>query len=361
MPIGSNLSVTLPTTEDTFVDIVAKLSAAIELLAEVLEAPIDSGSLDITTALTLNGAPIINVGGLRLVGGLSTQPGTMYIDSSGELHVVTTVGDIQITSNGDLNVAALGTIGGDYGGGNPATVTFDDTSGEYRFQEDTNDWATIVAETFIAKVNGGAGSISFGALSSITTARDFKIKSLPASGVSGLAYEASSGGVVDANQTRETLTHKFTNIDITGEIFRGEQTQVIPFGPAQLGGATSLLAQDPTFGGSGAAVAWVLPASNNVVQGIKHSLPVGTRIKSVYIQGTSGVAASSIQLWKQNYDSGTNVAVTLTGGFHTVGYVNIAINTPFELAANEQLIIKVAAGAADIKLTHIAIVSDVIA
>lgn len=232
MPIGSNLSVTLPTAEDTFVDIVAKLSAAIELLAEVLEAPIDSGSLDITTALTLNGAPIINVGGLRLVGGLSTQPGTMYIDSSGELHVVTTVGDIQITSNGDLNVAALGTIGGDYGGGNPATVTFDDTSGEYRFQEDTNDWATIVAETFIAKVNGGAGSISFGALSSITTARDFKIKSLPASGVSGLAYEASSGGVVDANQTRETLTHKFTSVDLTGDVLVSSRSMFI--GPSDM-------------------------------------------------------------------------------------------------------------------------------
>jgi hypothetical protein len=61
MPIGDDFDIELPDNGDTFVDIVAKLKAAIETIIEVLEAPIDAGSLDITTGLDFGGPPAINI------------------------------------------------------------------------------------------------------------------------------------------------------------------------------------------------------------------------------------------------------------------------------------------------------------
>lgn len=358
MPIGSDISLDLPIPGDTYADITAKLKAAIEVLQEVLEASIDSGSLDLTTALSLHGAPIINVGGLRLTGGQSSEIGTVYTDGSGELHTVTPSGDIQLTLNGDINVAALGTIGGDYGGGNPAAVTYDDASAEYRFVEDVNQWASLVAKEFIAKNNSGGGSVAFGVDSAITSAKTFKIKSLPASGVSGLAYVAADGTVVDANQTRETLTHKFTSIDLTGKIYQGEDSIEIALSDYKQPGASAAIVVDFNFGGSD-NIAFTLPSGSNVAYFfIKHNLPVGKRIKSVKMTGNASAAATSTVLLKQLYDTTSVVATTQTGNYNTTGYRLLTVDTPAALVASEITIVKVISGSSDIDFTHATVVFD---
>lgn len=354
MPIGSNISVDLPIPGDTYADITAKLKAAIEVLVELLEAPIDSGALDLTTALSLHGAPLINVGGLRLVGGESTEIGTFYIDGAGEVHAVTSLGDVQITLNGNLNVAALGTIGGDYGGANPATVTFDDASGEYRFKEDTAVWASVVAAEFIAK-NPSTGSIAFGVDPAITTAKTFTIKSLPASGVSGLAYVAADGTVVDANATRETLTHKFTSIDLTANAYHGDITFTVPFGMSQLAGTDALLSQTVAFGTDGLAT--ILPTGQTCRKDIPVPLLVGRRLKSIAINGSSGHAVSVV-LRSQNYDDATSPAHSTTGQFNTTGQYKMTLNTPHTITAGDTFYMVMSPGASDVSLVSIEITYD---
>ncbi len=326
MPIGSNIDVDLPVPGDTYAEITAKLKAAIEQLVELLEAPIDSGALDLTTPLSLHGAPLINVGGIRLVGGESTEAGTAYIDGAGELHVVTTLGDVQITLNGNLNVAALGTIGGDYGGANPATVTYDDTSGEYRFKEDSAVWASVVAAEFIAK-NPTVGSIAFGVDPAITTAKTFTIKSLPASGVSGLAYVAADGTVVDANATRETLAHKFTNIDLTGNVVVSNRSLII----------SAAEMQPRNDGGLGATIstanAWIHNTSgaSSIYGAIR--LPAGAVIQGAKWWGAKGSATGTISgsVRYTTLNSGTSTLVASIGNTSAnnpgaTSFENAAIN-----------------------------------
>lgn len=361
MPIGSNISVDLPIPGDTYADITAKLKAAIEVLVELLEAPIDSGALDLTTALSLHGAPLINVGGLRLVGGESTEIGTFYIDGAGEVHAVTTLGDVQITLNGNLNVAALGTIGGDYGGANPATVTFDDASGEYRFKQDTAVWASVVAADFIAK-NPTSGSVAFGVDPAITTAKTFTVKSLPASGVSGLAYVAADGTVVDTNQTRETLLHKFTSIDITGKVYHGEESVVLPLLNYKQPGGSAAITTNFNFGGSD-NVALVLPTGSNLAFFfLDANIPIGARLKSIKLTGSAAGSGQLVTVYIQRYDNSTSQTVTATGGFHTIGSKTFTLDTPHEMASDEIIVVVVnSATGGDLSLTNATVVFDRIA
>lgn len=222
MPIGDALTFDYPTTAETYAVALGKLKAILQTIEGILEQDIDTGSLDLTEALSLGGSYIYNL--IRIVlSQVATPPtdnGSLYVDDDGELHIVTPNGDIKITLNGQINITSTGAIVGDYGAADEA-VYYDQVSGEYRFFKDTSPeaWATLIAKAFKAVHDAGApGSALFGLDSSVTTDLVFKLKSLPASGVGGLAYQASSGAVVDASVERETLEHLFGSINLTGDI-----------------------------------------------------------------------------------------------------------------------------------------------
>lgn len=322
---GTTLTIALPEAGDSFRAAVDKLAVAVAQLQADIEPKIDSGALDLRSALGLNGFALFDVGGLRLTGGESSVVGTLYMDGSGDLHVVTGTADVQITQNGAIDVAALGTIGGDYGGANPASVTFNDTSGEYRFLEETGVWATLKAEDLV--LVGSAGTVRIGVDSAITGDKEFNIKALPASGVGGLAFEASSQSLVDASATRETLTHQFTSVDLTGTV--NVDTRTIVIGPAEM--------QPRNDGGLGATMtngyAWVHNTSGASQINVPIRLPAGAVIETVKWYGSKGSATGTIsaQVRRLVIDGTLDAAVGTVGSNNTnaPGAINFSNAAPF--------------------------------
>lgn len=222
---GTALTIDYPVDGDNFATTLAKLTAAIAQLADDLAPRITAGELDIDTELSMNGAPLTNVGGVRLIGGTSAVVGTIYMDE--ELHAVTTDGNIQITANGALNVTALGTIGGDYGGFNPAAVKYVDIGGRYTFEEGPGVWADVYVDDIM--LNGVAGTVSLGVAPSFAGNVDIVFKDFPVS-AGLLAYNPVDGTLSDATATTVTVGGAvFTNdIDVgTHRIKHADQT--VPF------------------------------------------------------------------------------------------------------------------------------------
>ncbi len=305
---GLDLNLDLPTLADTFADIVSKLVVAIDAIETDLAARVTAGELDITTALSMGGAPLINVGGVRLNGGVSTTVGTIYMDGA-DLHVVTALGDVQLTAGGAIDVAALGTIGGDYGGVNPAAVIYDDTSGEYRFTQETSVWANLVADDLV--LHGTAGSVRLGVADALTGAKTVLFKALPASGVSGVVYNVATTGIEDAAVTRETNTHLFTGIDahaIAGttitastDLYHPNRATLHTFDRAQ---DTTVYPGSLTRGIDSYSPYWVASAGFQFIVPLE-GLESGDRLKSVLIGFThahdAGGSSPTLQIVKLGF------------------------------------------------------------
>lgn len=108
-----------------------------------------------------NGSPLAGPSDLRAV-----------YSSGGDLYWNNASGTpVKITSGGSLNIASLGTIGGDYGGTNPASVTFTETTSTYSFLESAGKVAKMAAGpyTMFEEVIGANG-ITFQNPSSLASA-----------------------------------------------------------------------------------------------------------------------------------------------------------------------------------------------
>ncbi len=337
---GLDLNLDLPTLADTFADIVSKLVVAIDAIETDLAARVTAGELDITTALSMGGAPLINVGGVRLNGGVSTTVGTIYMDGA-DLHVVTALGDVQLTAGGAIDVAALGTIGGDYGGANPAAVVYDDTSGEYRFTEETSVWADLVADDLV--LHGTAGSVRLGVDDALTGAKTVLFKALPASGVSGMVYNVATTGIEDGAVTRETNTHLFTGIDATVvnatvDVYFPDRSRTQGLTEAQLVTGTLSHGLD-TY-----SPYWVSGTAADAIVTLS-GVCSGDRIKAVLIttdhSHDMGVGTPTCQLYKVTPGSDTLVPTTATT---PGGSVLLTVDTPTVTADGEQYVVRLLGG-----------------
>lgn len=343
MPIGDSLTFDYPTTNETYASALAKLKVILQTFEALLEQDIDTGSLDLTQALSLGGSYIYNL--IRIVlSQVATPPtdvGSLYVDADGELHIVTPNGDIKITLNGQINITSTGAIVGDYGAADEA-VYYDQVSGEYRFFKDTSPevWATLIAKAFKAVQDGGAaGSALFGVDSSVSTDLVLKLKSLPGSGVGGLAYEFSSQSMVDASTVRETLPHKFTTVDLTGNVelttgkvnHSGTRYKSLPLGGGVFSGSGSGSAAE-----SSGLVTYTLDTS-----GGKLTLPTGllpgdkiTNVRVAYT--TPGGDPYVLQYWN-TFAAAYSVTMTqgATNTEFSVKVTDYTPNTPEAIAIHE--------------------------
>lgn len=277
---GTDLNLDLPTPNDPFVTALAKIVAAFTAIEADLEPRIGAGSLDIDTELSMNGAALTNVGGVRLQNGESTVVGTIYMDE--ELWAVTTAGAVQITNQGVLNITALGVIGGDYGGSNPAEVTFVDAAAEYRFKETATDWADISCRDII--LNGAAGTFRLGADSGLSGDQEIRFKSVPVTGHGMFAFNSADNSLVDAAGVSPVVGGMtFTaNVDIGNfKLLHGDRTITGPICSSDAVVASGTVA----FNGSnpGAVVAGVSRFP------IRQTFDSQSRIKTitVYFESTS--------------------------------------------------------------------------
>lgn len=206
---GNPIVLDLPSLSDTMANAVSKTATALSTLATGLTPKVTPTQLDINTAVSMAGNALTNVGSVQLAeGNTPTAVGSMYF-LNGELFVVDATSAIQVTSNGVLNVAGSVGIVGDYGGTNPARVTYVDTSGQYQFTQDTSIWADVVCRDVI--LEGTLGNVSIGVDASLAGGKTINVKSLNASNTALLCYKASSS----------TLEDSATNTDdkqITGNV-----------------------------------------------------------------------------------------------------------------------------------------------
>jgi hypothetical protein len=216
---GSDLDLDLPAQGEAFTSVLAKLKAAITAIQADLEPRIGAGALDIDTEVSMNGAPLTNVGGVRLSGGGSSVVGTLYMDE--ELHAVTSAGDVQITSNGTLAITALGVIGGDYGGSNPAEVTYHDSAGEYWFKQDSSTWADVFARDFL--LNGTLGTVRLSVDASLAGDHELSFKTFPDD--NGVLIFKPADNTYNDNDTLRADNFRAVDVDISGVLKRGDYTK----------------------------------------------------------------------------------------------------------------------------------------
>lgn len=343
MPIGDALTFDYPTTAETYAVALGKLKAILQTIEGILEQDIDTGSLDLTEALSLGGNYIYNL--IRIVlSQVATPPtdnGSLYVDDDGELHIVTPNGDIKITLNGQINITSTGAIVGDYGAADEA-VYYDQVSGEYRFFTDTSPeaWATLIAKAFKAVHDGGAaGSALFGVEASVVTDLILNLKSLPGSGVGGLAYEFSSKSMVDASAVRETLTHLFTSIGLTGDV--SLTTGRVKHGDYHKGLDITIGTFSGAGSGSPAEASGILQYTLDTVGGIltvPTGLRPGERIKKIRVAFTSPGGYPDVwQRWATFPNGPYDVAVTAGTSETEFGYTiqDYDVNTPEALAVHQ--------------------------
>ena len=142
---GNVLPIVYPTLGEPIATALAKLIAAIQILQNDTEPLVLGSEIQWLQDFSAGGHALTSLSKLQLdtlanLVGLDT--GTLYF-SGGELFAQTGSGAVQITLNGGINAAAIGGIVGDYGGGNPARVTYTDATDTYAFTGDTSDWSDL--------------------------------------------------------------------------------------------------------------------------------------------------------------------------------------------------------------------------
>ncbi len=334
---GVDLNLDLPSLSDNFATIVSKMAVALAAIEDDLAALVVPSEININTSLSMAGNALIDTGSLLLVSGNApTAAGSIYYED-GEFWAIDSTGAIQLTDAGNLNAASLGSIVGDYGGLNPARVTYDNASGEFRFTEETGVYADLVCDDVV--LVGTNGSVRLSAGDGITTARQVQIEELPTSGVAGLVYQASDSSLRSGLTVRETGTHLFTNIDVSTSVKHGTRYVTV----APLNGTGFSIG----WAGSNSLIATVAAAPSTGYFDITVPLIAGDRLSRVTVWGSTDGAPGNdptitIHTYTPGSGTGTTPAYSVTADrLSTTGFFQITLNTPFTLSQTTTIGIKI--------------------
>lgn len=345
--IGTDPNLDLPDPSgDTFADIVSKLVVALETLGDSVAERATPAALNINTAFNLGGNALTNVTSVQFVEGNNSQTAGSIFFFEGDFYAVDTVGIIKLTDNGAINVASVGGIVGDYGGINPASVYFDDSSEEYRFFDDgsTGAYADLVADDVVLK--GTNGEIRLSVDDAITTSRTVNFKSLPTSGVSLLVYDPSDNSIKDnavtAADNQINGANIYAGVDYKhGSTFRKQAL----FGPALvlsncgLSATTNLV----KLVSSGAGWSW---------RGPDLPLRSGDRIQTVGVYVSTAVAGDiSVYLIKQFNGAETQYIIQTFNPGTTAGSYAAAMGAPVAIADGETWSVRVDGASSGVHLT----------
>ena len=311
--IGTNLNLDLPSLSDTYAQALAKTAAGLSAIQDSLADRATPAALNINAPLDFGGNAITNCTSVQLASGNTPNVAGSLFYLNGEFYAVDATGVVQITANGQLNAASIGGIGGDYGGINPAAVTFDEASSQYRFYEDggAGTWADVVARSII--LEGTNGDVQIQVDDAINTSRILSIKSLPGSGVKLLVYNAATSTLEDASVTNPDALSVAGDVTATGTVtadklkFSGTKTLIIGAAEAQ---STFATASGHNLATNTAR--WGLAANSNpIVYPVK--LPVGARItgyKVFFRKVTTSATTITTRLYKTNSQTGTETSIS---------------------------------------------------
>lgn len=151
--------------------------------------------------------------------------------SDGNFYLVNESGSVQLTDGADLNFSAVGGIGGDYGGGDPASVQFVGATKRYDFYDDfgATEWAAIRAQYFDI-ANGTTGSnyarVSYAGAGTI----DFILPTtLPGSADSVVMID--SAGQLSHNDVANPITN---HIFLDTAVYVKHSDRIVHFSPMPL-------------------------------------------------------------------------------------------------------------------------------
>lgn len=159
----------------------AMITAALEQIAEHSHSTGDGvkvtpSGININSDLTVAGYNVTNIRSARLSSqGAVINEGTdlgCVVNVNGDLYWINNAGTpVQLTSGGAINIASVGTIGGDYGQpGVNASVNYSDITKTFTFLQNSGEGAQVFTGTLnIANEASGALSVSLGASESTTS------------------------------------------------------------------------------------------------------------------------------------------------------------------------------------------------
>lgn len=335
--IGASLGITLPTPGGDFGVWGSMLNDdVLQRLIDSVEGGVSSAvGLTITGAVDFEGFNADDLGALYFANKSSafSTAGYLYKRSKDLWYNDDDGNQIQLTADGALNAASLGGIVGDYGGGNPASVSFNDANGKYIFTTDPGVYAAVEVGSvrLIALTSGHAMTVK--APDSLSGATTLTLPEAPAS--------TSVVTMTSAGAFATTLTPSVTTLTATGaisggtvatagaDVIRGEATDLVH--ALECHSAAATLAQD-------ADGRWQWEATTGAVVAIPLKLREGTRLKSIVFRvvgSAAGVVTCTIvrntvnadpsvatSIWSSGTSSGASAqTVTLTGTVHTVSSV----------------------------------------
>lgn len=326
--IGTDLNLDLPTLADPMATVVAKIVAALSEIEDSHAEQATPAALNINSNLSFNGNHATNVGGLILAdGNAPTSAGSFYYDD-GSFYLKDATGIIRLSNAGTIDVTSTGGIGGDYGqGGNPATVTYDDASGQYRFKEDGTTWADVAVDDVLLYETGGTDYVRLSAPASVTST--YTVTFPAAAPGSQLLLQMTSGGtLITSNAIPESISVT-GDITASGDLKHGTRTQWYSSYPYRAVTNGSLTTNN----------AVVFTANDWALKTVAIQLPVGTRLTGAKAMLSPAASAGTATLQMMKYTLGGGEVGT--GAFGSAGYstsntlVSVTFDTPYTIAADE--------------------------
>lgn len=221
MPIGTSLSVTLPTQGGNTDTWGTDLNTELQKIINAVEAQVPSTAIDFSTTLDVNEQGIENADYLEFVPGGSAGGGSrsIYLNTSGEYIFVDGAGNsIQITSNGTLNFGSVGGIGdsgGDYG---TTGIEVDWNGAQYDFHDAASTYAPIRVGD--VKLSNSSYFVTLDA-PSLSASYSFTV---PASAPAAAAFlQMDTSGNVTASNTMAQELIVNADIDCSGDVKHGSK------------------------------------------------------------------------------------------------------------------------------------------
>lgn len=226
---GSPLAIQYPVTGDSTKDVLTKFSDNFQVLETDLEAKVTQADIEIGGALEMHDHPLTEVGSLLMTDniGASSVAGTLMY-ATGKWYVADAVGAIQLTDgSGGISASGVGGIGGDYGGTEPALVSYSAIDSTYSFTTDPGVYADVNMLSVTFPTAGG--SLTLVPDAALTGAKTITISAPPASGTGMLTLTSAGVMEADAAVTNAQTFSDVTVTDLTAtNLLRPALTRAIP-------------------------------------------------------------------------------------------------------------------------------------
>lgn len=199
--IGEAISTSVPAVGTAGTTYASDINTLLEEFKTRLtqKVPLSSidGTLSTSSSLDMNNQPVKSAQYLGMYPQSGAPSGTPYgrLESyAGNLYYVDSSGAVQITVGGSLNASGIGGIVGDYGGVNPAKVTFVNASERYEFYDDMSltQWAIIKSRQLELVDEASTRVVTIKPSASIAASYSFTLPpNDPAAGVSLLTLNST--------------------------------------------------------------------------------------------------------------------------------------------------------------------------